>query len=35
MWFEAISRLEINLDKRLLISVGSDDNVEVLVAFMG
>ena len=35
MWFEAISRLRINLDKSKLILVGYVENVEALAAELG
>ena len=35
MWFEAISRLRINLDKSELIPVGRVDNVEELASKLG
>ena len=35
MWFEAISRLRINLDKSKLILVGYVENVKALVAELG
>ena len=35
MWFEAISRLRINLDKSELIPLGRVDNVEELASKLG